>query len=642
MLDLMRRKKRLKLVLWVVIFALSLGMLLFFVPGQNIGGGDLDTYAAKVAGEEISIKEFADAYRRLLDSYSQGGRNRLDPEMAKTLGLTRQTLDSLINVRVMEYGANQLGITVTPDELREAVETNPNLQDRGAFIGVDRYKALLAANNMTTTQFEEGLRQSLLARKLHKIVSDSFDVTDRQLREEYERTNQDAQVSFVIFKKEDFKKKLTPTEAELRAYFDANKDKYKIPEERRAQYLLLPTAAVTAGVSVTDQDLQSEWAKQPKEEMVDASHILFKIPDPSKDAEVKKKALEVLKRVRAGEDFAELAKKFSEDPGSKNQGGNLGPFTREGMVKEFSDAAFQLKPGEVSELVKSQFGYHIIKALKRITPTLDSMRAMLERNIRQNKANEILKQKAQQADQLAVTQKDLSAIQRALNMPAEIRDTGFVSRSTDAISVGLSQPLVEEMFKLKEVGAQGKAVEVPLGYALPKLAEVRLPRPPEFAQARPSVEKDFVEQKAGELAKAEAQKLSQEAAKDGDLEKAAKKAGLTAKTSPNFKRDGSADPELAGEAQFNKAAFEKPVGQLSGPIALNDAKRIAVLQVKFRTPFDEAAFNKQKSELRERLLLQWRDIYFEEYIRRLTETLKNSGKIRINPSAVDQVAQLRY
>lgn len=642
MLDLMRRKKRLKAVLWLVIFALSVGMLLFFVPGQNIGVSGLDSTAASVAGEDIPMQEFSDAYRRLLDSYSQGGRNRIDPEMAKTLGLTRQTLDSLINVRVMEYGAQQLGLSVTPQEVREAVESNPNMQDRGAFIGVDRYKALLAANNLTVTQFENSVRQSLLLRKLNKVVSDSMDVTDQQLKEEYERTNLECSVSFVLVKKEDFKKKVTPGDADLRTYFDANKDKYKIPEERRAQYLLLPTAAVAATLTVTNREIQDEWAKQPQEEMVDASHVLIQIADPSKDAEAKAKALDVLKRARAGEDFAELAKKYSDDPGSKNQAGNLGPFTRDRMVKEFSDAAFKLKDGEISDPVKSQLGYHIIKTLKHITPTLESMRATLERNIRQNKANELLKQKAQEAQRLAETQKDLNAIAKALNLPAEIRDTGFVSRSSDAVASGLSPALVEEIFKLKEVNAVGKSAEVPLGYAIPKLAEVHLPRPPEFAQARAAVEKDFIEQKAAGLAKAEAQNISDEASKAGDLEKIAKKFGLTAKTTSPFKRDATADPDVAGATQFNKVAFEKAVGQMSGPIAFEDGKRFAVLQVKSRTAFDAATFTKQKSDLREKLLMQWRDIYFEEYVRHLTESLKTAGKIRINPKAIDEVAQVRY
>jgi peptidyl-prolyl cis-trans isomerase D len=640
MLDLMRRKKRLKMVLWVVIFALSLGMLLFFVPGQNLGVSGLESTAATVAGEEIPMKEFSEAYRRLLDNYSRGGKNQIDAELAKTLGLNRQTLDGLIQARVIEYAAQQLGLSVSPQEIREAVESNPNMQDRGTFIGVERYRALLAANNLTVTQFENSIRQSLLIRKVHRIVSDSLDVTERQFRDEFTRTSQETQVSFAIVKKEDFKKKVAPTEAELRAFFDANKDRYKTPEERRAQYLLLSSAALAATLPVTAGELQDEWAKQSKEEQVDSSHILIAVKDPSKDAEARAKALDMLKRARAGEDFTELAKKYSDDPGSKAQGGNLGPFSRGAMVKEYEDAAFRLKPGEISDLVKSSYGYHIIKVLKHITPTLESQRASMEQTIRERKAAEIMKQKAQDADRLVETQKDLNALAKALNVPAEVRETGFMARTADPINNGISAAMLDEIFKLKEVNAVGKSAEHPLGYAIPKLMEVHLP--PEFAQARPSVEKDYIEKKAGELARAEAERLSDEASKAGDLEATAKKLGLTAKTTSPFKRDASADPDVAGASQFSSVAFEKAVGQVSGPIPFEDGKGFVLLQVKSRTPFDEAAFNKQKPELREQILLNTRDIYFEEYIRQMTETLKNAGKIRINQNALDQVIQFRF
>jgi peptidyl-prolyl cis-trans isomerase D len=638
----MRRKKRLKMVLWVVIFALSLGMLLFFVPGQNLGTSGMESTAATVAGEEIPMQELVDAYRRLLENYSRGGRSRIDTELAKTLGLNRQTLDGLIQERVVEYAARQLGLSVSTQEIRQAVQSNPNLQDRGAFIGVERYRALLAANNLTVTQFEEGIRKNLLAKKAHHVISDALDVTEAQLREEFTHTTQETQVSFAIVKKEDFKKKVSPTDAELRAYFDANKEPYKIPEERRAQYLLLSTANLAPTMSVTPQEVLDEWARQPKEEKVDASHILIAVKDPSKDAEARAKAAGILKRVKAGEDFAELARKYSEDPGSKAKGGNLGPFGRGIMAKEFEDTAFKLKPGEISDLVKTSFGYHIIKVISHTTPTLESERASLERAVRERKAGEIMKQKAEEADRLAEKQKDLSALAKALNMPADVRETGFMSRTSDPASGGISGAMLDEIFKLKEINAVGKSVEHPMGYAIPKLIAVNLPKPPEFAQARASVEKDYIEKKSGELAKAEAQRLSDEASKAGDLEATAKKFGLTTKTPSPFKRDASADPDVAGASQFSSVAFERPVGQVSSPIPFDDGKGFIVLQVKSRTPFDEAAFNKQKSDLRERLLLNTRDIYFEEYIRQMTEALKNAGKIRINQNALDQVIQVRY
>jgi peptidyl-prolyl cis-trans isomerase D len=465
---------------------------------------------------------------------------------------------------------------------------------------------------------------------------------DSELRAEFQRNNQEAQVAYVLFKKDDFKKSVKSAEADLQAYFNAHKDKYNIKERRRAQYLLIPVAGVASSISVTDQEVRDQWAQQPHPETVTASHILFKFDPGTKEADVKAKAEEVLKRVKAGEDFAELARKYSQDPGSAKNGGDLGSFTREQMVKEFADVAFALKPGETSDLVRSQFGYHIIKVARHDLPALESNRKAIEQAIKDKKATEIVKQKAQEAQRLAESQKDLNVIAKTLNVPSEIRETPLISRDSDPYANGVSQTMVDEMFQLKDLNAIGKPVEMPLGQALPKLIEVQLPKPPNFAEAHASVEKDYIDAKAGELARADAQKFSDEATKAGDIEKAAQKQKLAVKTSQSFKRDGQVDTEIGAATQFTGAAFERPVGSISAPIELDGGNKIAVFQVKSRSPFDEAAFNKQKNELRDRLLGYQQDSYFQEYIRRVTENLTREGKIRINPKAVEQVAQIRY
>lgn len=642
MLDLMRRKKRLKAVLWLVIVSLALGMLLFFVPGANVGNVGFDSSAASVDGETIPMKELIDAYSRAVKNFSAGGKNKVDPQTLRAMGFGRQVLDSLINERIVTDTAKRHGLDVTPDEIRQAVETNPNLQDSGGFIGVERYKALLAANNISVSEFEEDLKYMLLQRKLRSLVTDSIDVPDKELRDEFKRTNQEAQAAFVILKKDDFKSKLVPTETELRAYFEKNKDNYKIKEQRRAQYLLISLQALASTIPVSEQELTDEWAKENREETVDAAHILFKVPDPSKDAEVKAKAEEVLKRAKAGEDFAELAKKYSEDTGSAKQGGDLGPFPRGRMVKEFDEVAFSLQPGQISDLVRSQFGYHIIKVLRHEKPTLEAYRKEVERAVQLNKASELVKQKAAEADKLAAKEKDLNAIGKALKVPFEIKETGLIVKDSDAYANGLSPEFQNEIFQLKEIGALGKAASVPQGYGLPKLLETRLPKPPDFGEARARVEKDFLETKQGELIETEAKKVFAEATKLGDLEKAAKQEKLTVKTTASFKIDGSPDPDLGYAPQFNSAVFELQVGAVSGPIQLDAGKRVAVLQVKSRTPFDETAFNTQRSTIRDRLLASLQDAYYQQYLRRITEDLEKAKKIRINAKAVEQLDTLRY
>ena len=637
MLDIMRRKKRLKAVLWLVIIGLALGMLLLFVPGGQMGDPGMGSSAATVDGQPIPLKDFWQTYRRVLDNYSASGRNRLDPEMIKALGIGRLALDSLINAKVVDYEARRMGLTVTPAELRRAIESYPGFQDRGAFIGVDRYRAILAANNLTVTEFEDNLRNSLLGRKLLNIVADSIQVSDKDLRDEFTRQSQEAQAQFVVLKKDDFRKEVKPTEADLRAYFDKNKEKYIVKEQRKAQYLLLSIPDLAPTITVTEKDVLDAWARQPHEETVDASHILFKVEDPAKDAEVRAKAEQVLKQVQAGGDFAELAKKYSEDTGSAQQGGNLGPFTRGRMVKEFESAAFSLKPGEVSGLVRTQFGYHIIKVLSREVPTLESNRKSIETSIQQQRAGELAKTKAAEAAKLMESNKDLNAVAKSLGVPAQVRETGLLAKNSEPLASGISQQMLDEIFQLKELNAIGKPVEHPMGQAIPKLVETRLPKPPDFAEARAAVEKDLIDARAAELMQAEANKLSEEAVKASSLETAAKKHGLPVQTSKPFKKTGASEPELAASRAATSDAFSLPVGGVSAPILIEGGNREIVLQVMSRTPFDEEAFNKQKGELRDRLLSAMREAYFQDYIRQVTEGLEKSGKIRINSRAVDQV-----
>jgi peptidyl-prolyl cis-trans isomerase D len=633
MLDIMRRKKRLKAVLWVVLFSLTLGMLLFFVPGINVGGVATESSAATVDGQSIPMRDFETAYSRAVENYSDHGRNKTDPETLKALRFPNQVLDSLITNKVIEVIAKRLGVEVTPNEIRQAVETHPYFQDQGKFIGIDRYKELLASNNINVLDFEEEVRLAQLSKKVREIITDSLTVSDRELRDEFSKDNQETRVDFVLLKKDDYQKKIKPTEADLRAYFDAHKDLYRIKEKRRAQYLLVPISQIIPTIKVTEQDILREWDQRPHEDTVEAAHILFKVTDPAKEEEVRAKAEEVLKKAKAGEDFSELAKKYSEDDTTAKQGGYMGPFQRGQTVKEFEDAAFSLKPGEISGLVRTQYGFHIIKVLRHETPTLEASRNSLILAVQAKKARELARQKAEEAAARIGKQKDLAAAAKDLGVATEIKETPFFTRDANPFELGISEALRDEVFGLKEVNSIGKAVEHPLGYAVPKLLEVQMPRPGEFSESRQQVEKDYAEAKAKDLMQADSRKLADEAEKQKSLEKAAKAMGLSVKTTQNFKMSGTPDPEIGSNPSFNSAAFELAPGGVSAPITLLD--NIAVLQVKSRTPFDEAAFAKAKPELRDRILQSNQAAYFQDYLRQVSDELEKSGKIRVNQKALE-------
>ena len=644
MLDIMRRKKRLKIILWLVIISLSLGMLLLFVPGGT-GTGVAENNAATVNGVPISMQDLAVLYRRLVKTYSSDGKNKTDPETLKALGLGQQALNTLIGYRVVDYVAKKLGVEVTPDEVRRAVEHHTSLQNNGAFIGIEQYKALLAANNISVSEFEEGQRIVLLGNKIRNVLTDAISIPEEDLREEFTKSNIEAQVDFVVLQKENFKLPSQPAETELRAYYDTNKEKYNIKEQRRAQYLLLYIGDIASTVQISDKEIEDEWKRLDRKETVTASHILFEVPQgttPVKEAEIKAKAEAVLKKVKAGEDFAKLASQYSDDTGSRDQGGNIGSFSRDSVVKEFADAAFSLKVGEISELVRTSYGYHIIKVTAHEVPNLDDQRKGIARSLQLDKGSSISKQKAAEAEKLAATQKDLQEIAKALNVPTQIKETEFIDTESDPYANGISKDLREEIFKLKEVGAVGKATYHPQGYAIPKLLEIKLPRPTDFKEAREKVLKDYVSLKESERLLAGAKDLASSASSLKDLAKAAQKGKFTVKTSKSFKMGASPDADLGINSEVEKAAFQLSVGSVSDPITLTKDEKVAVLQVKSRTPFDDNAYSKEKEGIRKTKFEQMQDIYIEAYLRRATQDLEKAGKIRINSKAVDQLALYRY
>jgi len=640
MLDIMRRKKRLKVILWLVIFSLALGMLLFFVPGVNIGSVARDTSAATVDGEEIPINEYAAAYRRMEKKYNTQTKNRNDPETLKAMGLPKQVLDELISAKVLESIAERFGVRVSEDEVRRAIETYPYFQDQGKFIGIDRYKAVLTSSDISIEEFENSMRQGPLLKKVRAIVPAALDISEQELREEGARPNQQTTVYYALLKKDDFIKRVKPTEAELQAYFNAHAASYQVKEMRRAQYLQIPISSVLPLVNVTEQEIAQEWNQTSHEEIVEAAHILFRIEDPAKEAEVRAKADAVLKKAKSGADFAELARKNSQDPGSANSGGYLGRVQRGQMVKEFEDALFALKPGETSDLVKTQFGYHIIRSLKRETPTLESMRGDLTASVQLKKARELAKQKAEEAFQMAKKNGDLNQAAKGMQNLAEVRDTGLLQKDDVSTEASISPELRDAIFAMKEINSVGDPIEHQLGYIIPKLIEVQMPKPGTFAQFRSQVEKDYIDSKAKELVQAEAKKLSEMAQKQGSLEKTAKELGLSVKTSQPFTLSGTPDSEIGSNPTFNKAAFDLQPGSVSEPLQLLDNE--TVLQVKSRSPFDEAAFQAQKTSLKTQLLQSSQDAFFQDYVRRVTEDLEKAGKIRINAKVLDEVPSSYY
>ena len=636
MLDLMRRKKRLKLILWLVIAALALSMLIFFVPGTEMGGFfDTPGTVASVDGHNITAQDFSRLYRRVADNYRAA--NNIDAEAVRAMGVPQSVLDELINYAVMESLAKRFGIDIAKDELRRAVETNPNLQVDGKFIGVDNYKMLLAQNNYTAAEYESEVRRLQLHDRVRDFITSALVVGDSELRDTYERSTQKVKVDYVLLKKDDFKKNIKPAATDIQAWFDDHKDTYNIREKRRADYVLIPFMQFMAEIEITDDDILREWNSVPHDEAVEAAHILLLVDDPVRDAEVRKKAEEVLQMARSGQDFSGLAQKYSEDSGSAQQGGYLGPFQRGQMVPEFENAAFALKAGEMSGLVRTDYGYHIIKVLQHETPTFESSRDQLQAMVLQRKLYELTQQKAEEVAKAIEAKNDLREAVGSLNFTTQVQDTGLMERDTDSANADLSPELRDNIFSLKEIGSIGKPVAHPIGFAVARLTEVQLPKPGTFDEFKSQAEQDYIDARAKELMDAEAQKLSAEGIKGKDLAAAAKAMGLRIKNSQEFTLTGTPDPEIGTNTAFNRTAFAMETGAVSTPQLVLDNS--VVFQVMSRSQFDEEAFKNQEAALRLQMLQNLQDTYFQEYVRRARDEMANSKKIKIYEQALEQATR---
>jgi len=645
MLDIMRKKKRLKaFILWAVIIAVGGSMVIWGVAlnlGGGSGGSTLGTYAATIEDRTISMNVFRQTYNQYIRRLQESTQTELDSEMLRSLGMSSQVLNELIQREVIEILAEQLGITVTENEVRQSILANPNLQADGKFIGLERYKQLLAMNGYQVEDYEDTLRHDKLRYKLTRTIADSLEISEEELREEFTRVNQTTVVDYVLLEKDSFKKRVKSTDADLKTYFEENKDTYNIKEKRRARYLLVSTSQILSDTQVSEEEIQNEWDENPIQETVEAAHIVFYVNDPAKEAEVRSRAEAVLKQAQAGEDFADLARKYSEDTANAEQGGYIGPITRGLMPKEFEDAAFSMKPGEISSLVYTgDYGFHIIKVFRHDRPTLESNRSNLFTTIQIRKAKEAARQKAEEAAKLAANQEDFNAIISQLDIQAEVKETDLFNKDENPYAIGISQALRDDIFEIKEIGSLGKVVEHTLGFAFAKLEEVQMARPGQFEEFREQAKNDFVMSKSQELMEAEAERLSDEAVEKESLANAAKNLGYSIKTSPDFKVDESPGAGISDQNAFNTVAFQLEPNSVSEPIPMLDTT--AVLMVKSRSSFDETAFEKERDELHNQMYASLQNAYLNDYISSFMEELEESGKIRINPQVLEQTEGLSF
>jgi peptidyl-prolyl cis-trans isomerase D len=595
----------------------------FYIPviGRSATGGPEDTIAS-VEGQDITIREFQRQLNQRMQMFR--GSNNISPQMLKQLGIDQQVLQEMLDERATIAEAQRRGLTVTDAEVREAIMHLPGLQENGQFVGEDRYRALLRMQRppMTPNDFEDILRRELMRDKLQQAVTGWITVSNSDVETEYRRRNEKVKLEVVAFSADAFRQGLTATDDELQKQFDANKDKYRIGEKRKIRYILVDSAALRAKIVPTPAEIEQHYQQNIEQhstpEQVHALHILLKT-EGKDEAAVRKQAEDVLKQAKGGADFGELAKKYSEDEGSKDKGGDLNFFGHGQMVAEFDTAAFALAPGQISDLVKSQFGFHIIKVLEKKAATTTPLALVKDQISEQLKFERANAQAQQLSAKIAGEVKvpaDLDKVAKQEGLV--VKESNLFTRDEPISDLGPSPQVANEAFTLKD-GQVSDAIRLPQGYAFVTVTGKQDSYIPKIEVVKEKVRADVITRKAIDAAKAKAVELAAKLKSAPDFAKAAKEAGREVKTTEMVAR-GAVIPDAGVSPDVDKVVFAMPTGGISDPITTNTGA--VIVRVADKTAVTPAELSTAKDSTRKQMISERQNRFFSSYMERAKEKMK--------------------
>jgi peptidyl-prolyl cis-trans isomerase D len=634
MLDRMRRHKGwLKWSLALVILTFAF----FFVPSNGVttAGVSPDQPIAEVEDETVTVADFQRRYSAQLQAYRNAYGGQISEQMLRQLGIDRQILQSLVDEQAVAVEARRQKLRVTDAEVRQRILSLPAFMENGAFIGEARYRTLLSSQNppLSTREFEEQLRSAILQEKLRTSVTGWMTVPDADVAAEYRRRNEKVKVELVTLTPDSFRNQVAVTAAEIQARFDNNKESYRIGEKRKVRYALVEVDKVRERVDVPQADVQAFYdqnkAQYTTEGRVRASHILLKT-EGKDEAAVRARAEELLKQARGGADFAALAKANSEDEGSAANGGDLDWFGRGQMVPEFEQAAFAMKAGEISDVIKTSFGFHVIKVVESQPETTRPLAEVSAEIVDQLKWQKAQQQAEQDAKAMETAVKNAADLERvAKERGIALVESPLFLRDEPVGDLGVSADLTARAFSMND-GEVTPALRVTRGWVIATPAGKQESYLPQLAEVSDRVREDAVRDKAAELMKTRAASIADELKKATDFTAAAKRAGFEAKGSELVAR-GGALPDVGANPEVEAAVFALPVGGVTGPITTPNGTVIA--RVAERAEVTDAQIAEGRDALRNELVNQQRDRFFAAYMNKAKANLE----IAIREDLVQQV-----
>ncbi len=628
------RDKLVRIMLGGLLLIVALSMLLYLIPGGTSysGGGTDDQVVADIGGQQLTTREVDRAIQERI-------RGREIPAEMVAYVLP-QIVDQMITEKTAAYEAQRMGFRVSDADLADTIRSlSPNINS----MPPDQYKSFVQqAGFGSVPEFENAFREQRFLTDLQSMAEQSVVVTPQQVQAEFNRRNEKAKIEYILFDPAKLKSEVKTTPEDLKTFFNANHGSYLNPETRAFAMVVADPAKIAEGIQVADAQehlyYNSHHDQYMLPERVHVRHILVSTAGKPKDEvpKIKAKAEELLKKIKSGGDFAALAKENSDDPGSKTNGGDLSWVARNGqMVKPFEDAVFALKAKEISGLVTTEYGFHIIEALERQAAHMqafDEVKSQIVDQLRKETLNDKTQTLADQAQaQIAKNPKSAEEIANKL---------GLSYYKVDNYKAGDAMPLVGADKTIGDQAGTLKAGEVsPVMQAGNRLAVVVMDRitpakPAEFAEVQDKVKSAYQQQKAVQVG---ADKAKQAAdllkSNGGDLKAAAKAVGAEVKTSDFFTRAGAV--EGAGSATNFSDAFTKPAGSIIGPVNTGTANVVAKLVEKQMPAGTLFAAQRQGivDELKGKQALERRQLIEDSILQKLVA----KGVVKIHQGTINRI-----
>lgn len=613
---------------WLIKVILGAIVVVFVLWGVGSWTSQRSGRVASVNGDTITIDEYRITYKRLIDQIRQSFGNNANEELIKSLQLEQKALDQLVDNILMRQEASELDIQVSDQDLSRAIRSISAFQVAGVF-DPRRYQVILNNNNLTPESFETSQRDALLNQKLNTFIAAGVKVSDQEAIEWFKWNNATVSLDFFLLEADRYKD-IAVTDEEIEQYFETRKEAYKTDPARKVRYLKFDPKLYVAQVEISDDEIAEYYDEHPAEfqnpKTVEARHILIKVDPqagPEDVAKAKERLTSILQKAKDGQDFAELAKQFSEGP-SKDKGGYLGTFRREAMVKPFSDKAFVMKAGDISDPVKTQFGWHIIKVEKvndASTTSLVDATDTIRQKLAADHSKNVAYDSAESVFDATFEGDSLESISAEQNL--SLITTDFFTRQSPPKGVQKEAEFAGAAFNLIE-GEVSDIQDFGDGYYIMEVVEKRPSQIPELSGVAQKVKADLIRDKKDEKAKADAEAVLA-ALKDGvPPQEAGREFDLKPAVTGFFKRN-EAIPNIGYERDLARMAFELSDQNKLPQEVVKGRKGYYVIQFNQRKAPAMDEFDKEKTGIKQQLLQQKRFKTFEAWL----EQIKNRSEIVI-------------